>query len=221
MKTAAQLAPFLKFSTPPTYSPLPTIGSIDLPRGRITEIFGPASSGRTTLILSALAESTAARGETCAYIDINNSLDPTSAAGAGVALHKLLWVRCGGNAPHGLKATDMVLQAGSFGVVVLDMGDTPLQITRRIPINYWYRFRRAIEGTHTILTVIGNEPNVRQCATVCIESLQRSVGWSGTHANSRLLDSIQFQYGLRKPVGMPAGVIDAPLREDAQRIIAE
>lgn len=194
---------------------------MNLPRGRITEVFGLASSGRTTLILSALAESTAGRAETCAYIDVNDSLDPTSAAGAGVALHKLLWVRCGGNAPHALKATDMVLQAGSFGVVVLDMGDTPLQITRRIPLNYWYRFRRAIEGTHTILTVISQEPNVRQCATICIESAQQKAEWSGTGDISQLLDGIQFRFTARKPVGMPAGVIDAPLREDAQHIIAE
>lgn len=221
MKAAVQLAPLVDFSTAPTFPPLPTAAQMDLPRGRITEVFGSASSGRTTLILSALAESTAAGAETCAYIDVNDSLDPISAAGAGIALHKLLWVRCGGNAPYGLKATDMVLQAGSFGVVVLDMGDTPLQITRRIPLNYWYRFRRAIEGSHTILTVISQEPNVRQCAALCIESSQQKTAWSGSGGYSNLFDGIQFRFGVRKPVNMPAGVIDAPLREDAQHIIAE
>ena len=65
-----------------------------LPRGCLTEICGPASSGRTTLMLAALAASTR-RGEFCVVVDASDSLDPQSVADAGVDLHRLLWVRCG------------------------------------------------------------------------------------------------------------------------------
>jgi len=65
-----------------------------LPRGCLTEIFGPASSGRTTVLLAALAAATR-RGEYCAVIDASDALDPHSLAAAGIDLDHLLWVRCG------------------------------------------------------------------------------------------------------------------------------
>src|ERR1700726_2455656 len=64
-----------------------------LPRGCLTEICGPASSGRTTLLLSALADGTP-RGEFCVVVHASDALDPHSAAAAGVDLDRLLWVRC-------------------------------------------------------------------------------------------------------------------------------
>src|ERR1700684_772933 len=68
------------------------------PRGCLTEICGPASSGRTTLLLSALAAATR-RGEFCVLVDASDALDPRSAADAGVDLARLLWVRCGEELP--------------------------------------------------------------------------------------------------------------------------
>src|ERR1700726_2777130 len=68
-----------------------------LPRGCLTEICGPASSGRTTLFLSALAAATR-RGEFCAVVDAGDALDRASVVAAGVELERLLWVRCGENA---------------------------------------------------------------------------------------------------------------------------
>ncbi len=72
-----------------------------LPRGSITEIHGPAGSGRSSLLGSILAEA-AARGEICALVDSADCFDPASAAAAGVELSRLLWVRCGGNAEYAL-----------------------------------------------------------------------------------------------------------------------
>src|SRR5579862_8873676 len=69
-----------------------------LPRGCLTEICGPASSGRTSLLLAALAAATR-RGEFCAIIDASDTLDPHSAAAAGVDLDRLLWVRCSDDPP--------------------------------------------------------------------------------------------------------------------------
>ena len=65
-----------------------------LPRGCLTEICGLASSGRTSLLLATLAAATR-RGEFCVVVDASDSLDPHSAAAAGVELDRLLWVRCG------------------------------------------------------------------------------------------------------------------------------
>jgi recA bacterial DNA recombination protein len=69
-----------------------------LPRGCLTEICGVTSSGRTSLMLAALAAATN-RGEVCALVDSTDALDPPSAAAAGVMLSRLLWVRCGDNHP--------------------------------------------------------------------------------------------------------------------------
>src|SRR5579859_7369670 len=70
-----------------------------LPRGCLTEICGPASSGRTTVLLAALAAATR-RGEYCALIDASDALDPHSVEAAGVDLDRLLWVRCGESSPQ-------------------------------------------------------------------------------------------------------------------------
>src|SRR6478609_12004894 len=72
------------------------IPEIQLPRGCLTEIVGPASSGRTTLLHSVLAAATA-RGETCALVDTDETFDPASAAAAGVRLDRLIWVRSAKN----------------------------------------------------------------------------------------------------------------------------
>src|SRR6266852_887863 len=66
-----------------------------LPRGCLTEICGPDSSGRTSVLLAALAAATR-REEACALLDASDALDPTSAAAVGVGFGRLLWVRCGG-----------------------------------------------------------------------------------------------------------------------------
>src|SRR5579862_2748209 len=61
-----------------------------LPRGCLTEVCGPASSGRTTVLLAALAAATR-RGEFCVVVDASDTLDPHSAAAAGIDLDRLLW----------------------------------------------------------------------------------------------------------------------------------
>src|ERR1022692_973408 len=129
-----------------------------LPRGCLTEICGPASSGRTSLLLAALAAATR-RGEFCSVVDASDALDPHSAAAAGVELERLLWVRCGENSPQKcleqlLRATDLLLESGGFGLIALDLGDLPQQAARHIPLTTWFRFRRAVEHTSTVLLAI-------------------------------------------------------------------
>jgi recA bacterial DNA recombination protein len=64
------------------------------PRGSVVELCGPASSGRTSLAFSLLAQATE-RQQACAFVDVSDSLDPISLAAAGVELPRLLWIRCG------------------------------------------------------------------------------------------------------------------------------
>ena len=65
-----------------------------IPRGSLVELYGRSSSGRTGLCLSLLAQATGEQ-QTCAFVDVSDSLDPMSLAAAGVDLTRLLWVRCG------------------------------------------------------------------------------------------------------------------------------
>jgi recombination protein RecA len=149
----------------------------DISRGAFTEIFGLPSSGRTAFLFRALAHVTH-RPEFCALIDAADSFDPTSAAQAGVHLPHLLWVRCGGNAEHALKATDLLVQAG-FGMVVLDLAGVPQRDARRISLASWYRLRNAVEKTPTALVTVEQELNAKSCSGRHIQLRAQCGKWSG------------------------------------------
>jgi len=158
---------------------------LDLPRGALTEIVGPASSGRASLLLSILAAA-AVRQEVCALIDAEDGFDPTSAAAAGVDLGRLLWVRCSHNAEHALKAADLLIQGGGFGLVVMDLGDTPPRQARRISLTSWFRLRRAVEHTPTVLIAVSRQSNAKTCASLVLECRRERAFWPGAPV-SRLL----------------------------------
>lgn len=145
-----------------------------LPRGCLTEICGSASSGCTTLLLAALAAATH-RGEFCVVVDGSDALDPQSVAAAGVELDRLLWVRCGESlyAEHGLeqllRAADLLLESGGFGLIALDLGDLLPQTARRIPLTTWFRFRRAVEHTPTVLLAIERQFIAGSCSSLLIK----------------------------------------------------
>lgn len=148
-----------------------------LPRGAITEIFGSASSGRTSFMLSALARATT-QTEVCALIDTNDVFDPLSATDARLDLDQLVWIRCASNLEHAFKATDMLLQGRGFGLIILDIGDVPPRDAQRIISSWWYRFRRTVENTPTAFLVIAQESCARSCASLTLE-MKREVGvWS-------------------------------------------
>jgi recombination protein RecA len=147
-----------------------------LPRGAITEIFGPASSGRTSLMLATLAHATN-HDEVCALVDTSNAFDPSSATRAQMDLDQLLWVRCDGKLEHAFKATDLLLQGGGFGLVVLDLGDVPAPQARKIISSWWYRFRRVVEDRPTALVVIAVASCVRSCAALTLETGRESAVW--------------------------------------------
>jgi recombination protein RecA len=181
-------------------SGLPSLDAIieGFPRGAISEIIGPESTGRTTLIHSLLAASTS-NFEVCAYVDTHDSFDPVSAAAAGVALSQLIWIRCGSNAGHALKATDYLLHAGGFGTVILDLCQITPRIANRIPISYWYRFRLALENTPTILALIEKQPLAKSCASLLLEMKRKKTAWTGA-PGFQFLREVELEAIPRKPI---------------------
>jgi hypothetical protein len=162
-----------------------------LPRGCLTEICGGASSGRTSLLLATLAAATQ-RQEACALVDVSDAFDPISAARAGVKFERMLWVRCrdtnsprrhrdtkkkidqkqkekGASVEQALRVTDLLLQSGGFGLVIIDLGDAPIKIARRIPLTSWFRFQRAVERTPTVLFVVSQAPCTQSCAALLVK----------------------------------------------------
>lgn len=200
----AQLAPHLIWKNQSDADTLPLgISSIDelingCPRGRITEISGMASSGRTSLLHRILAAA-GGRGEFTAVVDSTNAFDPVTAASAGVELESLAWVRCNGHVEHAFKAADLLLSAGGFGVVALDLCDVAKRQTHRIPFSYWFRFQRAVEKSQTIFLLLDQEPLAKSTAGLLAHVEREDARFVG-HAPFELLRGAGFRVEARRPL---------------------
>ena len=161
-----------------------------LPVGAISELIGPQSSGRTSLALAFVARRTA-EGGACAWVDVSDAFDPESAAANGVVLPQLLWVRCRDAAApvprtapvkprtgkagvwtrldQALRAVDLLLQAGGFAAIVLDLGDMAREHANRIPLATWFRFRQAADRVRCSLVVLGNAAYAQSAAVLALE----------------------------------------------------
>ena len=131
-------------------------------RGAITEIYGDASSGKTSMMLSILAAAMN-RDEACALVDGHDSFSP------GMHMGKFLWVRCH-NITQALKSTDLLLQGGGFGVVALDVSDLDTKALQEVPLSTWFRFQRSIRKTPTILTIISQKGVAKTCSSLAIHA---------------------------------------------------
>jgi recombination protein RecA len=172
---------------------IPSVDSLagGLPRGGLTEICGPPCSGRTSLLFSALALRTA-EAEACALVDARDGFDPHAAEAAGVELKQLLWVRCR-NIDQALRATDLLLQGGGFGLIALDLSDIPPETIRYVPLHVWFRFRRAVEDSPTVLMLLEQESNAKTCASLVLQLDAGRARWSMTPAPDTCSARI-FQY---------------------------
>jgi recombination protein RecA len=146
-----------------------------IPRGGLTEICGPESSGRTGLLISILA-SIAKQGEVCALVDGSDALDPHSLARADMDSGRLLWVRCG-NIQQAVRAADLLLQGGGFGMLAIDLAGFQVTLVRRIPLSTWFRFRRAVEHTRTVLVVLEQEPSAKSCSSLTLQMEPEMTRW--------------------------------------------
>lgn len=151
-----------------------------LPRGQLSEITGPRSSGRTSVAVQLLAAA-AGRGEIVALVDALDMFDPTSAEAAGLELSRLLWVRGHMVTSPGLcrdmnqraleqaiRALALVLQAGVCGVVVFDAAEAPAAALGRLPFTTWLRLQRLVEASQTALVLMGGASMARSAAGVSV-----------------------------------------------------
>ena len=149
------------------------------PIGAMTEVVGPECSGRTSLALHFVAAMTQT-GRVCAWVDISDTLHPESASALGVDLTRLLWIRCGLSAPskqrvkswarleQALRVTDLLLQAGGFRCIVLDMGSLSAEYALRVPLATWFRFRAAAERLQSNVLLLTQQPCTKNSACVVL-----------------------------------------------------
>jgi recombination protein RecA len=142
------------------------LGIGGLPRGRICEIYGPESSGKTTLTLQVIAEAQKAGG-TCAFIDAEHALDPIYAGNLGVDVENLL-VSQPDTGEQALEICDMVVRSGALDVVVIDsvaaltpkaeiegdMGDTHMGLQARLMSQALRKMTANIKNSNTLVIFI-------------------------------------------------------------------
>lgn len=137
-----------------------------IPRNRITEIFGPESSGKTTVALSSVAEAQAL-GEQAAFVDAEHALDPTYASALGVDVDAL-FVCQPDYGEQALEVTEALCRSGAFGIVVVDsvaaltpraeidgqMGDAVVGLQARLMSQACRKLVAAVNKTGTALVFI-------------------------------------------------------------------
>jgi len=142
------------------------LGIGGLPRGRIVEIYGPESSGKTTLTLQVIAEAQKAGG-TCAFIDAEHALDPIYANNLGVDVENLL-VSQPDTGEQALEICDMVVRSGAVDVVVVDsvaaltpkaeiegdMGDSHMGLQARLMSQALRKMTANIKNSNTLVIFI-------------------------------------------------------------------
>lgn len=176
-------------------------------RGELSELTGPKSSGRTSLLLATLAAATA-RGEVVSLVDGLDRFDPAMAAEAGVDVMRVLWVR-GPSVSEGpslkfrdrpfldavvsraLRAADLIVRAGGFGIVALDLADVPAPLVGRVPASSWMRIAHANEGRDTVLILVADAPLARSPRGVSVR-LRAAPRWTGESAQRRRLDGLDI-----------------------------
>ncbi len=142
------------------------LGVGGLPRGRVVEIFGPESSGKTTLAMHVVAEAQR-NGGICAYIDAEHAMDPVYASAIGVDIDQLL-ISQPDTGEQALEIVDMLVRSGAVDVVVIDsvaaltpraeiegeMGDTHVGLQARLMSQALRKLTANLSRTNTIAIFI-------------------------------------------------------------------
>ena len=135
-------------------------------------------------------------------MDTFDRLDVASAADAGIDLDRLLWMRGTGGpddiVTRALKALNLVLQAGGFACVVLDLTDAPLVALKRIPFTTWLRVQRVIEGSDTACVLLVPEPLSRSAGGLTL-TLAARASWTGDSDRSRRLAALDVTTRIVSP----------------------
>ena len=189
-------------------------------RGEISEILGQASSGRASVLCATLAAATA-RGELVALVDAFDRVDPRTAAATGLDLSRVLWVRGPSLTPtatssrrsrrdtlveaavlRAVRACDLIIRAGGFGIVALDLAGASARALRELASSTWMRIAHANAGQQTVCLLVGEQPMGRSARGVSVR-LTSARRWSGNSPQSRRFAGFDIQADLqqaRRPV---------------------
>lgn len=163
-------------------------------RGQVSEIHGPASSGRTGLVLAVVARST--RSGLAAWVDPADRFHPASAGAAGIDLSRLLWLRgdprSGRGLPEAVSAVGVLLGSGLFETVVMDLGGVPATDVRRLPGSTWIRLQRMVEGTAVALLILA-DVHITGPGGTSLALDPKEPRWSGHSGPGRLLSGLRAE----------------------------
>jgi hypothetical protein len=178
-----------------------------LPRGRLCEITGSPSSGRTSLALALLATATRA-GELAAVVDAADAFDPASAAAAGVHLERVLWAR----APRlreALRCTERLLEARGFGVVLVDLDGSKRDFDAgaRDASSTWLRMSQSARASGTTLLLLASRMRAGPFAALTLEARGERAHFDPPHcARSGWLEGLSARVApLRSRIGASSG----------------
>lgn len=186
-----------------------------IPCGKLSELAGPASSGRTSLALSLISEATRT-GHCVGWVDLNDAFDPVSARDAQVVLERVLWVRPR-HLSDALRCTERLLETEGFPLVVLDVAaraahqvphrehasrkGSPGRPPDRDP-NAWLRLSRITAGTQSALAVLTKERLTGSSAHISLELRPGLTRWS---KGQGLLEGLETEVMLARHRAAPAG----------------
>jgi recombination protein RecA len=171
---------------------IPEVDSLagGVPMSALTEVCG---SGKTSVLVSLLAH--ASRKHYCALVDASDAFDPVTAEAAGTDSSHLLWVRCGKTRQklrpleQAFKVTDMLLQSGGFGLIVVDLSDIAEKVLRNVPISSWFRFSRVVENQQTALVFVEQQSHATSCAGLVLKLAAAPATFSGKLLTSFTLNA--------------------------------
>jgi len=172
-------------------------------RGTVVEVSGGASTGKTSLALNLLSKLTTG-GEICAAVDAAGGFDPRVASVAGVELHNLLWVKCGGDVEKAFLAADYLVQAKGFGAIWLDLCGLRRDVLRMVPKTYWYRYRTRIKDTPTIMLATSPEHVSGSGSQQTLILSREQATWSG-RGKFKLLRELHLKLTRQKGFYGPPG----------------
>jgi hypothetical protein len=177
--------------------------------GELSELVGGPSSGRTSLCLAS-CRMALRRGGLVGLVDAFDRFDPGTWARAGLDLTGVLWVRgpslaveaMGGvtqppraracasvvdeAVQRAVRAFDLIVRAGGFAMVVLDLADVSPRYLRRLPLSTWMRLAHANEGRDAVCLLLGDRPMGRSARGASIH-LEASARWTGSSVQARRL----------------------------------
>ena len=182
------------------------LGIGGLPRGRVIEVFGPESSGKTTLVYHAIAEAQR-RGGICAFIDAEHAMDPTYAKRIGVNIDNLL-VSQPDTGEQALEIADMLIRSGAIDIIVIDsvaalvpraeiegeMGDSHVGLQARLMSQALRKITGALSNSNTTMIFINQ---LREKIGVMFGSPETTTGgralkfYSSVRLDIRRIESIK------------------------------